>query len=165
MITPGYCQMMARYNAWQNHSLFTAAATLDDAAREEDRGAFWGSVRATLSHLMWGDLMWISRFDGGEGPVNVALGAESPHAYDWDTLWIARPKLDARIAAWAWSVSPDELNGDLSWYSGFLKADMTRSMALCREKTDTPTRQPMLASMLQKTAWVMGSRPCRPSSS
>ena len=52
MITPGYCQTMARYNAWQNQALFQAAATLDPAARQADRGAFFGSIEATLSHLM-----------------------------------------------------------------------------------------------------------------
>jgi uncharacterized damage-inducible protein DinB len=55
MITPAYCQTMARYNAWQNHSLYTAAEGLTEAERELDRGAFFGSIRATLSHLMWGE--------------------------------------------------------------------------------------------------------------
>jgi uncharacterized damage-inducible protein DinB len=107
MITPAYCQTMARYNAWQNHSLYHAAATLDDDAREVDRGAFWGSIRRTLSHLFWGDLIWIARFDGGEAP-EAALSA-SHDAYDWTTLWENRPRLDARIAAWAWSVEPQAI--------------------------------------------------------
>ncbi len=129
MITPEYCQTMARYNAWQNHSLYHAAATLDDAAREAERGAFWGSIRKTLAHLLWGDQIWIARFDGGEAP---ALGAmEAFEAYDWATLWAERPKHDARIAGWAWMVVPAELEGDLTWYSGFFGHDMTRSKALC----------------------------------
>jgi uncharacterized damage-inducible protein DinB len=119
MITPEYCQMMARYNAWQNHSLYHAAATLDDAAREAERGAFWGSIRKTLAHLMWGDQIWIARFDGGDGPSMGAMDAFE--AYDWPTLWAERPKLDARIAGWAWMVAPEELTGDMTWYSGFFK--------------------------------------------
>ena len=67
MITPSYCQMMARYNAWQNQSLFKAAVGLSDAEREADRGAFFGGIRATLSHLMWADLIWIARFEGVRG--------------------------------------------------------------------------------------------------
>jgi uncharacterized damage-inducible protein DinB len=51
--------------------------------------------------------------------------------YDWPTLWAERPKLDARIAGWAWMVAPEELTGDMTWYSGFFKTDMTRSKALC----------------------------------
>ncbi len=129
MITADYCRMMARYNAWQNHSLYTAAAGLDDAAREMDRGAFWGSITGTLSHLMWGDLIWLSRFDGGEGPT--APGSESTTAYPWPVLWQERPKLDARISAWTWEITDADLEGDLHWYSGFLKREMSESKALC----------------------------------
>ena len=105
MITPSYCQMMARYNAWQNQSLFQAAAGLTDSAREMDRGAFFGSIRATFSHLMWADLIWIARFEGAEGPGGTI--AASPDRYDWPTLWAERPKLDARIAAWSLMVTQD----------------------------------------------------------
>ena len=68
MITPDYARHMARYNAWQNQWMFQAADGLTQAQRQEDKGAFWGSIEATLSHLMWGDTLWIARFDGGEGP-------------------------------------------------------------------------------------------------
>ena len=51
MITPEYAQLMARYNAWQNLSLFSAAAGLSEVARQEDRGAFFGSIQGTLCHL------------------------------------------------------------------------------------------------------------------
>lgn len=129
MITPDYCQLMARYNAWQNHSLYTAANGLSDEARKADRGAFWGSIHSTLSHLLWGDTIWISRFDGGPGPD--VPGSESATAYTWSELMAARPQLDARIAAWAWSAVPEDLDGDITWYSGFLGRDMMKPKALC----------------------------------
>lgn len=129
MITPEWCQMMARYNAWQNHSLYQAAGGLSDAEREEDRGAFWGSIRKTLAHLVWGDLIWIARFDGGPGPD--VSGMEAFDAFDWTFLWAERPRLDARIASWAWSVVPADMEGDLTWHSGFLGKDLTRPRALC----------------------------------
>ncbi|MFP4450554.1 MAG: DinB family protein, partial [Rhodosalinus sp.] len=50
---------------------------------------------------------------------------------DWPRLRAERPILDARIAAWAWSVLPGDLEGDLTWHSGFLGRDMTRPKALC----------------------------------
>lgn len=129
MIGPAYAQSMARYNAWQNHSLYTAAASLDDAAREADRGAFWGGIRRTLAHLAWGDTLWISRFDGGDGP---ALGnADAIEQFDWAFLWTERPKLDARIAGWAWMTDASDFEGELSWYSGFLGREMSMPKALC----------------------------------
>ena len=129
MITPSYCQMMARYNAWQNQSLFQAAAGLSDADREADRGAFFGGIRATLSHLMWADLIWIARFEGGEGPGGTI--ATSPARYDWPTLWAERPKLDARIAAWSWMVTQDDLDGEIRWHSFALGRELAKPTAVC----------------------------------
>ena len=47
MITPAYVQTMARYNRWQNQSIYAAAATLSDAQRKEPRGAFFGMTHET----------------------------------------------------------------------------------------------------------------------
>ncbi len=55
MINIDYIRTMARYNAWQNQSVFAAADTLDDEARNMDRGAFFKSIHGTLNHLLWGD--------------------------------------------------------------------------------------------------------------
>ena len=129
MITPEYCQTMARYNAWQNQWMYAAVNGLDDAARQKDRGLFWNSIQGTLSHLIWGDTVWISRFDGGPGPE---LGLkDSMEAYDWPRLMADRPQMDARIAAWAWSLSPADLEGDYSWYSGATKQQRTMPLAVC----------------------------------
>ncbi|WP_050927744.1 DinB family protein [Aestuariivita boseongensis] len=129
MITPAYAQMMARYNAWQNQWMFQAVDALDEAAREADRGLFWGSIRGTLSHLLWADMMWMSRFDGGEAPARPLT--ETGKAYDWPALMRGRPTLDSRIAAWSWSVAEDAFEGDLTWYSGALGRDMSKPYAMC----------------------------------
>ena len=55
MITLGYVRAMAAYNRWQNESLYGAAEGLGDAARKEPRGAWFGSIHATLNHLLFGD--------------------------------------------------------------------------------------------------------------
>jgi uncharacterized damage-inducible protein DinB len=129
MITPEYCQTMAKYNAWQNQWMFQAVDGLDDATREADRGLFWRSIRATLSHLMWGDMMWMSRFDGGDAPTRPLT--ETGEAYGWSDLMAERPRLDARIAGWSWGVSQDDLDGALTWYSGAMKQDMSKPYAMC----------------------------------
>lgn len=128
-ITPAYCQMMARYNAWQNYSLYREAKGLSAEARDLDRGAFWGSITRTLSHLYWGDMIWLSRFDAGEAPEGPGKG--SPDAYSWERLWTLRPQLDARIAAWTWSLDQSDLDGDLTWYSGAAQKEMSLPKALC----------------------------------
>ena len=99
--------------------------------RTQDLGGFWGSIQGTLCHLMWGDTLWISRFDGGQAPVTARVGAETTAAYDWPALMSGRPQLDARIAAWAWSTDASDFEGDLSWYSGAMERDMSMPRAIC----------------------------------
>ncbi|MBN9352839.1 MAG: damage-inducible protein DinB, partial [Hyphomicrobium denitrificans] len=65
MISAAYVQTMARYNAWQNRNVYDAAEKLTDAQRRENRGAFFGSIHATLNHLLWADQIWLSRFGAG----------------------------------------------------------------------------------------------------
>ena len=64
MISAQYCQLLARYNRWMNERVYAAAATLDDYGRMLDRGAFFGSLQRTLSHLLWADRTWLCRFTG-----------------------------------------------------------------------------------------------------
>ncbi len=130
MITAEFCLTMARYNRWQNLSLYTAAEGLGDAARRQDRGAFFGSIHATLSHLLWGDTIWMSRFDGWAAP-EVGIPDSAAFAPEWGALTAARKTADDRIVDWAGRVDDAALEGDLSWYSGAAGRDMTVSLARC----------------------------------
>ncbi len=129
MIGPDYARTMARYNAWQNQWMFQAADGLTEAQRLENRSGFWGGIQSTLSHLMWGDTLWLSRFDGG--PSTDLMLSAARDAFDWPTLMAERPRLDARIAAWAWSTDDSDFAGDFSWFSGALQRHMTQPRALC----------------------------------
>ncbi|MEM8538574.1 MAG: DinB family protein [Pseudomonadota bacterium] len=121
---------MARYNAWQNDGLRTMIPTMDRDELYKDRGAFFGSIMATLNHLLWGDTLWISRFDGGAGP-NVPA-QDHKDITPTPAVWAAeRFRMDARIKLWAQSVSAIDLVGDLTWYSGFAKREITKSKSLC----------------------------------
>jgi len=51
MITPDYIRAMAEYNAEMNRRLYGAAARLSDPERRLPRGAFWGSIHDTLTHI------------------------------------------------------------------------------------------------------------------
>jgi uncharacterized damage-inducible protein DinB len=124
MITPSYVQTMARYNAWQNGSLYAAAATLTDGARRLDRGAFWRSIQGTLNHVLWGDRTWMSRFAGWPKP-ELVMGASVATVEDFVTLRAEREQADAGVTAWAAEVSQDWLGQDMSWFSGAAKREMT----------------------------------------
>ena len=85
MITVKYVRTMARYNAWQNTSIFDAADALSDDERRKDRGAFFGSIHETLSHLLWADTIWMSRFDGW-GKPSVGIADSAGWVQDWPDL-------------------------------------------------------------------------------
>ncbi len=129
MITPAYVQTMARYNAWQNRSLYGAADTLDEAARKQDRGAFFGSIHNTLSHILWGDTLWMSRFDGWT-PPDAPIGDSGGSISDWGALKQARLEADARIIDWGTRVSAADFAGELCWYSGAVEREVCKPRAL-----------------------------------
>jgi uncharacterized damage-inducible protein DinB len=55
-------ELMAQYNQWMNARLYAAAAALDEAELRADRGAFFGSILATLAHIHAADMHWLKRF-------------------------------------------------------------------------------------------------------
>lgn len=129
MITPAYVATMAAYNAEANRRWYAAAATLTDEQRRADRGAFFGSLHATLCHLVWADSIWMHRFAGWPKP-------DAPAAYgltmfaDWPALAAARVDMDARLIAWAGTVTQDWLDAELSWFSGALQRDVVKPRTL-----------------------------------
>ena len=63
MITSAFGVAMAQYNAWMNERLYALCADLPDAERRRDRGAFFGSIHATLNHILVGDRLWVARIE------------------------------------------------------------------------------------------------------
>lgn len=127
MISPAWCRMMAAYNAEMNRRVYAAADTLDDAARRADGGAFWGSIHGTLSHLVWGDTIWMSRFDGWAAP-SAGMNDSPRLIEDWAALKSARAAADARIADWTGRLDEARLAGTLTWYSGAAGRELTRPL-------------------------------------
>jgi uncharacterized damage-inducible protein DinB len=121
--------MMAEYNAVMNRSLYEAAAGLDDVERKRERGAFWGSLHATFSHLLWADQMWMSRLAGWSRPP-VPLARSGMLEADFAVLRQRRVELDGGIADWAASLDESWLAGELSWFSGAIQRDVVRPRAV-----------------------------------
>ncbi len=125
MISVEHARLMARYNQWQNRSLYAAADTVSDAERRKERGAFFGSIHGTLSHLLWGDRMWLSRFVGNE--IREGIGKDSPGLFpDWDDLKAKRIECDQAIIDFAGNLDPSWLYGNLTWYSGIAKQERVK---------------------------------------
>ena len=99
------------YNLWANRLLLESLAPLshDDYVRE--MGGGWPSLRATLVHLAGATRNWAARFDGRDA---TAL----PSVEEVPTLADAAAMLndaDARIAAFAATLTPERLAAPLVW--------------------------------------------------
>jgi uncharacterized damage-inducible protein DinB len=94
--------LMARYNRWMNEKLYAICAGIPDGERKKDRGAFFKSIHGTLNHLLFGDTVWMARFQRRE--VSTRIIAEM-HA-DFAELRAAREAMDARIEGWAQTLAP-----------------------------------------------------------
>jgi uncharacterized damage-inducible protein DinB len=109
--------LMAQYNRWFNQRLYDACEKLSDAERKKDRGAFFGSIHHTLTHLVLADKMWLQRFTN-QGVVFTALPAALLHMPegadytsdlhpDWQDLRRTREALDAAVDAWLAEMPPE----------------------------------------------------------
>lgn len=57
---------LARNNCWSNHRLHSACAGLSDGEYFAERASFFGSIHATLNHILIVDLLYLGRLTGKE---------------------------------------------------------------------------------------------------
>ncbi|MBZ9808579.1 DinB family protein [Mesorhizobium sp. BR1-1-9] len=100
--------MFAAYNQWANGRIYDAAAHLDEEEFNRDVGAFFGSMKGTLNHLLAADRIWMKRFTG-EGDAPTALDAILYQALPG--LCMARETEDRRIVDWVGGLSDKALSG------------------------------------------------------
>lgn len=107
-------ELMATYNQWMNQKLYAVCATIPDQKRKEDLGAFFRSIHGTLNHLLYGDRVWLSRFQGQpiSGNVQQELYA------DFAQLHQARIALDEEIITWTQQLSEQWLARSFEYTSG-----------------------------------------------
>ena len=112
MITVDYCKHFARYNRWQNQSIFAAAATLPDGTRKRNMGAFFKSIHGTLNHVLVADYLWLSRLDSE--PCAVRSLDEELYG-DFDELRKQRGFTDDRLDRIIAGLPADRLSGALTY--------------------------------------------------
>ncbi|MDW3221352.1 MAG: DinB family protein [Paracoccaceae bacterium] len=121
---------MARYNTWQNNQLMPVLEAMPHDELIKDRGAFFNSILGTANHLLWGDTIWMSRFDPSV-PAPTIAGKDAPDLHPTITSWSAdRFRVDGKIRFWADSLRALDLKGDLTWYSGTLEKEITSPFAM-----------------------------------
>ncbi|WP_137936242.1 DinB family protein [Chitinivorax sp. B] len=114
MFTGHYPQLMAEYNCWMNERLYEACRQLGDELLKADRGAFFGSIHHTLNHILWGDRVWLARFNGKTYDVK-AMG--EPLYEDFSQLHAARVAMDQDFLDWAAGIDQAWLSEPMTWTS------------------------------------------------
>ena len=131
MITPQFCEQMAHYNSWQNRNIHSSLSACSHQVLTTDRGVYFGSILGTLNHLIWGDQIWMSRFDNGEGPrVSVDQSSKLTKTFgDWNE---EREKLDRRIMTWVCDLTQVKLEEQLTWFSRVYQKEISipKSLAI-----------------------------------
>ena len=113
--------LMADYNQWMNAKVYAAAASLAPDALRRERGAFFGSLLATLNHVMVGDTLWLQRFAAHPAgfPLLDPIRAITPPtsltqplfaAEDFAAMQAHRLWLDQAIVDWAASIAEADLD-------------------------------------------------------
>lgn len=115
MISPAHAQLMARYNHWQNLSLYGSASRLSDDQRRENRGAFFGSLHTTLAHILWADRVWMNRFAHMPATSVADDQGKGPAYQDWMAAQSARVEFDLAILSWTSELSESWLASDFTW--------------------------------------------------
>ncbi|MCR9278031.1 MAG: DinB family protein [Pseudomonadaceae bacterium] len=124
MISKAHIQLMSQYSQWMNQKLYETCAQLDDSKRRENLGAFFGSIHLTLNHLLHGDRMFLSRFEGRDEQF-APLGSDL--FPDFNDLRSARKATDEHMQLWAQNVDEEWLGQTLTYTS--MSDGKTRTVA------------------------------------
>ena len=114
MISTDHIQLMSEYSGWMNEKIYDCCAELEESKRREDLGAFFGSIHLTLNHLLHGDRMFLSRFEGKDenfAPLGTDLFP------DFEVLRQERRETDLHMASWASGVTGEWLRESLTYTS------------------------------------------------
>ena len=108
-----YFRTLARYNQWANRRLYAAAAALPEADYMRALPSFFGSLHATLNHLLVGDRLWMGRLTGHPPPGITAL--DQILYAEFVGLRVAREAEDAAIVNYMDGLDEPTLNTTLRY--------------------------------------------------
>lgn len=103
-----HIRRFGRYNQWANRRLYDACAALPAADYHAARPSFFGSIHATLNHILVGDSIWLGRFTGNL-PAGVTALDQILHG-DLASLRTAREAKDAEIIRFCDTLTEDGIS-------------------------------------------------------
>jgi len=114
----------AQYNSWFNARVCACVGALSPEERTRDLGAYFGSIEATLDHILLVDRIWLGRLAASELAFPALAGArlvrgggslrDRLHA-DFASLERGRVETDTVIEAWVGDLTPELLASTLRY--------------------------------------------------
>jgi len=111
-MTPATFASLAAYNKWANRRLYEACGRLDGDDYGAPRPSFFGSIHATLNHILVGDRVWMGRLEGA--PSGIERLDQILHK-EFADLRAARASEDARILGFVSGLGEDAIAGVLRY--------------------------------------------------
>ena len=145
-------ELLARYTQWMNARLYAQAAALDETELQADRGAFFGSILATLAHIHAADVHWMKRFAVAL-PQMASLDAVRARPLpelvrgisfpDFARLRSEREAMDA-VMVYEWPGNVRELENALE-HAGVLTRSSLIDVASLPERITRRRKEPLVA--------------------
>jgi uncharacterized damage-inducible protein DinB len=90
-MTAAEARLHLRYSAWASLKLVEAIRSISDAELESPVGVSHGSLKGTLTHILWADWLWFTR-------VVEAMEMPAQTRESLETIW---PDLHMKWISWA----------------------------------------------------------------
>ncbi|WP_449550969.1 DinB family protein [Lelliottia amnigena] len=105
--------ILAGYNAWANERLYSSVGKIGEDAYRKNCGAFFGSIEATLNHLLVTDRIWRHRLNAL--PETGYRLDQILFDCDFPGLEMARREEDKKIVDFIMGLSETDLAGIVSY--------------------------------------------------
>lgn len=119
-------RMFAAYNRWANDLVYAEAAKLTENEFNHPTGAFFGSLKGTLNHILVADRVWLNRFTG-DGPLPKRL--DEILFEDLESLTAARKAEDERIINWSGGLDEADIEGVFTYMPITIPKPVTQKLA------------------------------------
>ncbi len=103
--------LLFAYNAWANNRIFEALAQLSEEQYTRDLRSSYGTIHATLAHLVGVEKMWLSRWQGKPDTSLLSAG-EVTSLTDLKSLW---EKVAAETARFVSRQTERTLDADIDY--------------------------------------------------
>lgn len=127
-ISAEYLRLMALYGKWQNSHLLGLCEPLGETALRAERELFFGSIFATLDHILHVDRVILDFVASGEPPA--AFDPKARNSPDFATLRRDRMAMDAELVALADTATQDWLDSVMVFENARWGGEVHRPRAL-----------------------------------